>query len=111
MSGSEIAIKSIGKVSNEGGGGGGPKSTHNLHNNYNNNFMSPSLRIPVENETPLNAGGPLGGQEVSGVIRMCEEGIDRQSDSLNNTELKNFFEDADDDENGDEIVEDANIVQ
>ena len=58
--------------------------------------MSPSMRLPVENETPNHMQPPA---EASGVIRMCEEGLDRQSDSFNNTEMNNFFNnDEDEDE-------------
>lgn len=71
-------------------------------------YISPSQRIPVENETPLNVGVPIG--EVSGGIQMCEEGVEKQTESLNNTELKNFFNNADEDDGG-EIVEDAKVVE
>ena len=36
--------------------------------------------------------------EASAVIKLCEEGFDRPSDSLNNTEIKNFFNNDDEEE-------------
>lgn len=36
--------------------------------------------------------------EASAVIRMCEAGFDHQSDSLDNTEMKNFFNNNDEEE-------------
>ena len=52
-------------------------------------FMSPSQRVPIDDNQDAQ-------QEVSGVIRMCEEGGDRQTDSCNNTEINNFFNDEED---------------
>ena len=46
-------------------------------------MISPSQRVPVDD--------PLGHAENSHVIRMCEEGNDDKSDSCNNTEINNFF--------------------
>ena len=50
--------------------------------------MSPSQRVPIDNHE--------GQGEISGVIRMCEEGGDRQTDSCNNTEMNDFFNDDED---------------
>lgn len=38
-----------------------------------------------------NDGRAAYAKDSSGVFRMCEEDNERQSDSCNNTEIKNFF--------------------
>ena len=52
--------------------------------------MSPSQRVPNDDYAYAD-------QEVSNVIRMCEENPERVSEISNNTEINNFFnEDGDD---------------
>ena len=70
--------------------------------------MSPSLRLPVENNETLTNNNYNNGQaaaDASGVIRMCEENFDRQSDSLDNTEMKNFFNNNDEEDDIDDEEE------
>ena len=52
-------------------------------------MMSPSQRVPNDDYAYAD-------QEVSNVIRMCEENPERVSEISNNTEINNFFnEDGD----------------